>query len=264
MRFAVILSFLLFFSSMLEASYARSIRVGSFITKADANRALIELNQFIESNDRLVEIQENQGFETKVIKTGKYYMHNLQPFTNKQLVQETLDILRTKYEYVYPRKIKFKPSYLKAAKSSYTRDYEEERYEAPKRYVAPEVYEAPKRVERTSIDREKLIKKIDNVLQNNEQEDRNIRRESNQKYPELNLDLPTLKYTFLQKKSTESKTKKDRTLHDSASVPMTLFRNYMYEILIAGFIIIFLLLIAIFYKSKKSRENRITIQEIYN
>jgi len=254
MRFAVILSFLLFLSSMLEASYARSIRVSSFITKADANRGLIKLEQYIESNDRLSEIQNNQGFHITVIKTGKYYMHNLQPFTNKKLVQETLDILRTEYEYVFPRKIKFKESYLDASEVVDT--YKTDSYEYE------EGYQAPKRV---SIDREKLINKIDTVLKDNKRK-KYLKEEgkSSTTYPELNLDLPTLEYTYLQSSLNRDKKIKRDNLHDSSSTPITLFRSYMIEILIFGGLIVLLLIIAIFYKSKKNKENRITIQEIYN
>jgi len=246
MRLLLIVSLLAFYVSVLEASYARSIRVSSFITKSDANRALDDIKEFISNNDRLVEIQEDQGFRVTVIKTGKYYMHNLQPFTNKQLVQETLDILRTKYEYVYPRKIKFKSSYLHNNR------------ERSKSYKKEEHYQVVKRELKPSINREKLMSKIDDVLQNKKVA---LKKSSDTTYPKLDLDLPTMKYTFLEIKGNNLKKKK---LHDASSAPMTLFRSYMVEILIAAGVVILLLLIAIFYRYRKNKENRITIQEIYN
>jgi len=276
MRFVAVLALLLLYTSVLEASYARSIRLSSFTTKAKANKALVELENFIESNDRLVEIQEDQGFHLSVIKSGKYYMHSLEPFTNKKLVQETLDILRTKYSYVYPRKIKFKPEYLVHKKKSYERaqdvsnakEEQEEAFESASE-VTPEKVQSrddieiaqPIKKEMQNIDREKLLKKVNNVLQTNDKvKDETMSRE----YPSLGLRLPTLQYSALKDAEVKYQEKTKRELKDFSAAPMTIFRSYMLEILLfAGFIILSLI-IAIIYKYKKTKENRITIQEIYN
>jgi hypothetical protein len=229
------------------------------LTKAEANKALIKLENFIASNDRLVEIQDDQGFEVSVIKTGKYYMNNLQPFTNKKLVQETLDILRTKYSYVFPRKIKFKSSYLHKSNID--------------RYKSDDVYQVSNKREPVSINREKLLHKINNVLQKNgtkkvSEDKKKIRQrvydKTQNNYPTLALNLPPLHYTPISKSSKVDKPKHKKELRDFQTAPMTLFRSYMVELMIAAGLIIFLLLIAIFYRSKKNKENRITIQEIYN
>jgi len=112
-----------------------------------------------------------------------------------------------------------------------------------------------------NIDREKLLKKVNNVLQTNDKvKDETMSRE----YPSLGLRLPTLQYSALKDAEVKYQEKTKRELKDFSAAPMTIFRSYMLEILLfAGFIILSLI-IAIIYKYKKTKENRITIQEIYN
>ncbi len=245
MKYTFILSLLLLFTTILDASYARSIRLSSYLNEVDAQKALKELEIFIENNNRLQQFKRETNFDVLTIKSGKYYMHVLRPFTNKKMVQETLDILRTKYSYVYPKKIKYHSSY--------------ENFHEVK--VKP------------LINRSELIKKIDSLIQDDNSDIREkTTTYSNQKiiknsdkirnYPELPLSLPTLKYTYLSSNS-DIKPKNDKVISDTSNIVLTVFKNYMLEMIVFAVVIIFLLLLLIFYKFRKNRENKISIQEIY-
>ncbi len=106
MRHIVILITLILFSSILEATYLRSIRVGSFSNKTDAKKELIKLNNFIQKNENLLNLQKKWGFECKARKSGKYYVTLVEPLKNKEVLQIILDILRIEYKDVYVTRLK--------------------------------------------------------------------------------------------------------------------------------------------------------------
>lgn len=245
MKSTLILSILIFFTTVLDASYARSIRLSSFLSEEEAQKSLVELELFITKSSRLSAIRREFDFDVKVIKSGKYYMHNIEPLTDKKLVQETLDILRTKYSYVYPKKIEYN--------SSYDRDSSYEEKKLP-------------------LDRTKLMKKIDNILQDDAKENGVVAEEKNSYedkvdksilYPELPLNLPTLKYTHLKDKNYNEQSTSNQSLKDSEIDKLTVFKSYLFEMIVIAIVIIFILLLIIFYKYRKNRENKISLQKIY-
>ncbi len=106
MRYISFVILLIFFTTTIEASYLRSIRLKSFKTDNEAQKSLIELERFIQTHDNILDLQVELDFEFKVIKLGKFYMLCVEPLTQKDVVQELLDTLRTKYADAYPKKIK--------------------------------------------------------------------------------------------------------------------------------------------------------------
>jgi hypothetical protein len=252
MKYTFLLSILIFFATVLDASYARSIRVNSYTNKSNAEKALEKLDILIDNSDVLSKYQQEMEFKTSVVKSGKYYMLELKPFTDKQIVQKTLDTLRETYKYVYPKKIKLNSNIVKEQ----------------------EVY-VPK--ERQKVDRTEVIEKIDSIIQESDSPQEMERVEyikptaptaqvrAKRKitdYPQLPLKLPTLKYTYLDD-GKNIQTKNYTTITDKSNDKLTVFKEYVFEMIIAAAVIIFILLFILFYKMKKTRENKITIQEIY-
>ena len=249
MKYTLLLSILIFFATVLDASYARSIRINSYIHESDAKEALKELEIFINNNQKLSQYQNELGFNIKTIKTGKYYMLDMRPFIDRQIVQKTLDILRTEYKYVYPRKIAYKSSFENVSES-----YEEEQDQ-----------------KEPVIDRTRLITKIDTLLQETDSTqdiEKNIvtkvqvNKKTSVDYPQLPLNLPMLKYTYYNDKNSLTSEEKI-AINDKNNSELTIFKEYIIEMVVFAGIVILLLLIIIFYRFRKKRENKITIQEIY-
>ncbi|QSZ41042.1 response regulator [Sulfurimonas aquatica] len=103
--------FILFtlFSTILNASYIRSIRIGSFPTQKHAEDSLAKINEFVLNNNTLVDLQAENYFEFKTRRSGKYYITLVEPFTQRPVLQKVLDILRTEYEGIYVSKLKSLP-----------------------------------------------------------------------------------------------------------------------------------------------------------
>lgn len=106
MKFVSTMILFILFSSLLEASYMRSIRVGSFLQQSAASNSLRELDRFIDSSYRLSDLRNEFNFQTKTIRSGRYYVTVIEPVTDRRAVQEILDIVRTIYPHAYPKKIK--------------------------------------------------------------------------------------------------------------------------------------------------------------
>jgi signal transduction histidine kinase/CheY-like chemotaxis protein len=101
--------FALLFSVLLEASYIRSIRIGSFPDKSTAEAYLLGVNKFISSKDDIVELEKNSIFEFKVRKSGSYFVVVAEPFVDKMKLQLVLDTLRESYKDVYVTSLKTLP-----------------------------------------------------------------------------------------------------------------------------------------------------------
>ncbi len=108
MRYISILITFIFFSTILEAAYLRTIRVGSFDNKADAQKELKELNSFVQKHENILSLQKEWGFEFKARKSGQYYATLVEPLTNRKVLQEVLDTLRIEYQDIYVTKLKQK------------------------------------------------------------------------------------------------------------------------------------------------------------
>jgi len=104
------LFFILFiFTSSIEASYLRSIRIGSYPNEKAAEMALSELNEFIAIHKNIVELQKEWNFTFKQRRSGKYYITLAEPFRDRKVLQEVLDTLRLGYRDVYVTRLKVKP-----------------------------------------------------------------------------------------------------------------------------------------------------------
>jgi len=94
-----------FFASILDASYLRSIRIISFPNDSDAQKALSKLKKYVQTQDRLTELQNEYKFEYKIIDIKNYKMIVAEPLRDKALVEELVLELRKKYKSAYPRNI---------------------------------------------------------------------------------------------------------------------------------------------------------------
>jgi len=106
MKNFILLFFIFLFTTTIEASYCRSIRVQSFSTQDRAENSLKIFKEFANSHDTVTKLQKKLYFQYKITKVGKYYMIIIEPVTDKKSVQKLLDIIRTKYPKAYPKKIK--------------------------------------------------------------------------------------------------------------------------------------------------------------
>ncbi|MFT5661027.1 MAG: signal transduction histidine kinase/DNA-binding response OmpR family regulator [Sulfurimonas sp.] len=103
-----LLVWILLFSSMIQAEYLRTIRIASFNTQAESEQALEELVSFISSHDNVLDLEEEWGFEFKARRSGRYYITIAEPFTQRKILQEVIDTLRTHYSDVYVTSMKKK------------------------------------------------------------------------------------------------------------------------------------------------------------
>jgi hypothetical protein len=100
--------------SLLEASFYRSIRVGSFENRVNAEKALVKLQNYVNSKEKILSYQKKIGFQVKIVKVGNYYMNVIEPFRDEEKeLQEVVDIVRLKYSFAYVRKIKTKDTETK-------------------------------------------------------------------------------------------------------------------------------------------------------
>ncbi len=136
----------IFFTTFLQAEYLRSIRVGSFKTMNDAQSALGKLKSFASSHENLVSLQDEWEFKYKARKSGKYYITLIEPFTNRQVLQESLDTLRLEYKDVYVTRLKsiFKD---KAKIIPKTESFKVEKIEE-KEYITKEIQEIQRMIEK--------------------------------------------------------------------------------------------------------------------
>jgi two-component system sensor histidine kinase/response regulator len=101
-----IITLLIFLATILDASYLRTIRIGSFVKNSDAQEALVELNKFVQEHEVIVKLQKEWNFEFKTRKSGRYYITLVEPFTNRDVLQKVLDTIRLGYKDVYVTKLK--------------------------------------------------------------------------------------------------------------------------------------------------------------
>ena len=97
---------LFFYILNIDAAYLKSIHVSSFANVADANKALVELKSHVYVNKSIRELQHKWPFELKVRKSGNYYITLLEPFSNKEVLQEVLDTIRLAYKDAYVTRLK--------------------------------------------------------------------------------------------------------------------------------------------------------------
>jgi len=299
MRYLVVLFTFIFFAITLDASsYARSIRVGSFKSEHRAQKAVKELRKFIDSNERLLEIKYELGFDIKVKKSGRHYLTVLEPLTDKRMVQETLDILRTKYPGTYPKKIRYKKEYAYLKNRNYNKiehrvkkQIEHQKEDVEYRKINKKIDEmfAKKPIkqdikEQTDIDKEvktstqkeskvsedmlleeKIKRKIAQIKREKEEAEANEFKIfgiglgfSKDIFDSLNFDF------FSDIKEDIKLDEKKEKLHDYIDGKLTKFNDYMLEIEILTAILLFLIALAVYLKFRKKKEDKISIQDIYS
>ena len=108
MKFISAVTVLIFFSTILNSSYLRTIRIGSFPEDIQAKESLIKLEKYFKENENLSNLHKKYKFELKERKSGKYYATLIEPFTNRAVLQKVLDTLRLKYKDAYVTNLKQK------------------------------------------------------------------------------------------------------------------------------------------------------------
>jgi len=110
MKHIAVVFLVAFFFTLVEASTYKykSIRVGSFAKKENAQRALVSLKEYIKTQPEILKYQKNMAFRAKVVKVGKYYMNVIEPFykDEKNQIEAVIKIIKKRYSYAYIRKIK--------------------------------------------------------------------------------------------------------------------------------------------------------------
>ena len=106
MRYLFIL--LLLFSSIVHAEYLRTIRIASFTTEVESQQALAEVKEFISTYENILNLQQEWGFEFKIRESGRHYIILVEPFRQREILQEVINTLRINYTDVYVTSIKNK------------------------------------------------------------------------------------------------------------------------------------------------------------
>ena len=166
MRKIYILLLITLFTSILSADIYKSIRVGSFVKKENAELALVKLQAFIDTQEKILDYQNTIHFKAKVIVVGKYYMNVVEPFySNETELQEIIDIIRLEYAYAYVRKIKDIEKEVKEEKIEKVK--EEKIVEKPKEVIKTKVQplkETNETLDEVINDVELIITEIDNKI----------------------------------------------------------------------------------------------------
>lgn len=106
MKFMLV--WILLFTSVLNAEYLRTIRIASFNTQVESERALEELISFMSLHENVLDLKKEWGFEFKARPSGRHYITIVEPFTQREILQEVIDTLRIHYPDVYVTSLKKK------------------------------------------------------------------------------------------------------------------------------------------------------------
>ncbi|MDF1877856.1 response regulator [Sulfurimonas sp. SAG-AH-194-L11] len=109
MRIYWLLCACMFFTTALNAEYARSIRIGSFPSQEAAQISLDKINLFTSKHENIIRLQEQHEFIFKTRASGDFYITLVEPFRNRTVLQEVLDTLRLEYKDIYVTKLKNRP-----------------------------------------------------------------------------------------------------------------------------------------------------------
>lgn len=111
MRYSLLVLIILLFTAVLDASYIRSIRLGSFPTQEIADKSLSQLEIFVLNHSNIIDLEVENEFEFKSRRSGNYYITLVEPFTKREVLQEVLDTLRLEYPGIYVTKLKSMPAF---------------------------------------------------------------------------------------------------------------------------------------------------------
>ena len=127
MRYFLFFTIFIFSSTLLNAEYLRSIRLGSFPTLETAQNSLFEVEEFLSQYPHILELKEQKSFVFKARASGSYYITLVEPFRDRKVLQEVLDTLRLSYPDIYVTKLKKAPKEQKVLDISVTASMKDER-----------------------------------------------------------------------------------------------------------------------------------------
>ena len=249
MRYVLTFLLLLFFSSIIEAAYLRSIRVASTFSELSAKQTLSKVESFIQSNTTLSEIQKLENFKLKIIKSDRYYTVIAKPFSDRVRVQKTLDILRTKFKGAYPKKI------VSTEEKEIQKDIEtpvtiQEPIDAEK----IEIVEVEKESIRILEPQEKSAKKEKALLQDIERLKKKNQEQVKKEAARL-LEIKKLKL-LQQKKTTQlSSVKAEKKV-------LPFEEEYFWQILVAVMTLLFLIVTLLLISSRRKNEKHLNQEMI--
>jgi len=105
MRLLALLLFVIIFTLSLEASYLRTLNIASFTKEHDAKIFAYKLKIKYRKNKQYSDLQYEWDFKFKVLKSGQYHVVKLEPFTQPEVLQEILDILRVDNRGIIVKKL---------------------------------------------------------------------------------------------------------------------------------------------------------------
>ncbi len=105
-KFTAFLFIFLFFFQALEAEgYLRKIVVASYLSQSDADAALKLLNEYVSANDHIATLQQHYGFEFVARPSGDFFILSVEPFTDRNVLQDVLDVVREKHKDAFVNRI---------------------------------------------------------------------------------------------------------------------------------------------------------------
>jgi len=126
LRYFLFFTIFIFSSTLLNAEYLRSIRLGSFPTLETAQNSLVEVEEFLSQYSHILELKEQKSFVFKARASGSYYITLVEPFRDRKVLQEVLDTLRLAYPDIYVTKLKKLPKEQKTLDISVTAEEKDE------------------------------------------------------------------------------------------------------------------------------------------
>ena len=99
-----------FLALNLDASYIRSIRIGTYPNETSAKEALQKVLSYVDKYPEIKELEKQNIFEFKVRRSGNYFVCVSEPFVDKSNLQTVLDVLRKSYKDAYVTKLSKLPT----------------------------------------------------------------------------------------------------------------------------------------------------------
>ncbi|MEA3373544.1 MAG: ATP-binding protein [Campylobacterota bacterium] len=120
-----LLTLFLFFITtalLLQASptYQRKIVVSSFATQADAERALNRLEKHLQRDAHIMELHDQWKFESITKESDNYFIVLVEPFFDREVLQDVIDHVRILYQDAYVKRIPLKQSVPKTVELDQT------------------------------------------------------------------------------------------------------------------------------------------------
>ena len=115
MKLIKILLITLLFSTILQAEYLRTIRIGAFESENVTKEEMRKLEQFVQSKKNITDLQKVWDFEFQYKQSGGYYIVIAEPLRDREVLQEVIDTLRLAYPDAYPTRLKSAPPFKKKA-----------------------------------------------------------------------------------------------------------------------------------------------------